>query len=388
MIKYNQFILFSTFLLIILGSHIGMHGSLGTSFIGAGILLFIFINLSIIIVYKGRIIIPYLPRKFYFLMFGSIFFSLISYYETNRLKAIIVYGSLFSLFLIIRILSQFIIDKNKFINSLVIAVCISGLVIIILGLVNYFSYYRYSGFYTNSNSMGMLCASLLHIIIGFLYSNNDSSKFKKLFFYVLLSISIFLLLASNSRAAILSVCVVVLLVPIFEFYKSINIRSLKLNLKYFSKSIFYVFLILVLAIILYFMGFLDITLEKFHDKSAAGSVSDGRLESWLIMIENYTLFGHKNVLEISTVPLVLGHNTWLSHMNYHGLVPAIFFLSLLIWILSHSWKQIRINNFNDDNFTILFFVLIGYIVNSTFETATSTSGLLISLVIFGVIYKR
>lgn len=386
--RYSKYILTTIFLFIILISQIGMHGSLDTSFLGIGIVVFILVNILLLINQNGLIKIPYLPKKFYFLMFAIIFFSSINYLITNRLKALIVYGILLILFLSIRIISRYISDKQRFISNLVMAVCVSGLIIFVLGYNNSFSYFRYSGFYTNSNSLGMICASLIHVTIGFLYSNIYTSIFRKLLSYLTLIISIFFLLATNSRAAILSTVIIICLVPIIELYKSVNLKTLRINIRYLLRFFLYAFLIAVLTSVLYSLGLFEYTVEKFNNKLSAGSVSDRRFESWLIMLENFTFLGHKNLLAISHEPLVLGHNTWLSHMNYNGLILLILFLIFLIWILNHSWKRMKINKFNEESSTILFFVLTGYIINATFETATSAPGLMISIVMFGVLYKK
>lgn len=56
-------------------------------------------------------------------------------------------------------------------------------------------------------------------------------------------------------------------------------------------------------------------------------------------------------------------------------------------MLNWAWKKITVNS-NTKMERVFFFTLLGYVVNATFETATSTPGLLISIVIFAIIYKK
>ena len=43
---------------------------------------------------------------------------------------------------------------------------------------------------------------------------------------------------------------------------------------------------------------------------------------------------------------------------------------------------------NTGRAVILLFTLVGYIINATFETATSTPGILMSVVLFAILYRK
>jgi len=56
---------------------------------------------------------------------------------------------------------------------------------------------------------------------------------------------------------------------------------------------------------------------------------------------------------------------------------------MILW----SWNNIKIDN-SDRPSMIFIFIITGYIFNATFETATSTPGLFVSIFIFGILYTK
>jgi hypothetical protein len=331
---------------------------------------------------------PHIPKSIYFLFIALFIFSLCSYFTTERLKGVIVYSALILLFFTVRIQSTTIIDKDKFIINLIFGACITGMLIMILGINKPFTLFRYEGYYVNSNSMGMFTASLIHMIVATLYIyKNSISRFKKFFFFSIFFISILFLLASNSRAAILSVFIVFLLVPIVEGYKGVKFFALKIKIKSLKNFFSYLFYICLFFTFIYSIGLLDNTIDKFTLKQNAGDVSDGRFKGWIIMIENWSWFGHKNLQDISNQKIIFGHNTWLSHLNYNGILATFCFLGWIFFIFKWTWFRIKLEK-NSRGTVILLFTLVGYIINATFETATSTPGILMSVVLFAILYRK
>ena len=389
MIKISSFLLISFISLVVFTSQIGMHSEVTPLFAGLGIFSFVLLNIILIIIKQRMIIdIPYISKFIYMLFFGLIFSSIFSYFITGRLKAIIVYGALISLFFTTRIASKYIKNIDHFIINLVFGVCLAGVVIIILSLENKaFTMYRYKGFYTNANSMGMFAAGLIHMTVGVLYSYTNIERKKKLFFYSILSSSILFLLASNARSALISSLLVILLIPLIEFYKSIGILTLKIYINYLKRFFYFLTLIALFFLIIYYSGLLDNTIDKFVIKAKAGDISDGRLQSWIIQIQNWTWFGHENLTNISEKKIIRGHSTWVSHLNYYGFFAVSFFIILIFYMFNWAWGMIRNNN-NSNSAKLFFFILIGYFVNASFETSTSSPGLLISIALFGILYKK
>jgi hypothetical protein len=389
MIKISNFLLLSLIILVVFIPQLGMHGDLSPLFTGVGLIIFVIINSFLFILSKKLTIqIPHIPKSIYLLFIALVIFSLFSYLTTGRLKGITVYSALILLFFTVRIQSTTIVNKDKFIINLILGACITGMLIMILGVNKPFTLFRYQGYYVNANSMGMFTANLIHMIVATLYIyKNLISKFKKFFFYSVFFISFFLLLASNSRAGIFSVFIVLLLVPIIEGYKGVKLFELKIQKINLNFLLLYLFMLCLFLIFIYSIGLLDNTIDKFASKQQAGDVSDGRFQGWVIMIENWSWFGHRNLQDISDQKIIFGHNTWLSHLNYNGIVATFFFLSWIYFMLKWSWVQIKLQK-NSRRVIILLFTLVGYIVNATFETATSTPGILISIVLFAILYRK
>ena len=389
MIKISNFLLLSLIILVVFIPQLGMHGDLSPMFTGVGLIIFVIINSFLFILSKKLTIqIPHIPKSIYPLFIALVIFSLFSYLTTERLKGIIVYSALILLFFTVRILSTTIIDKDKFIINLILGACITGMLIMIFGVNKPFTLFRYQGYYVNSNSMGMFTANLIHMIVATLYIyKNSISRFKKFFFYSILFISILFLLASNSRAAIFSVFIVLLLLPIVEIYKGIKFFELKIKIKSLKIFFLYLFIICIFFAFIYSIGLLDNISDKFSSKQKVGDISGGRLQGWIIMIENWSWFGHKNLQDITDQKIIFGHNTWLSHLNYNGILATFCFLGWIYLILKWTWAQIKLEK-NTGGAVILLFTLVGYIVNATFETATSTPGILMSLVLFAILYRK
>ena len=389
MIKYSNYLLFN-YLILVFISIIGMHGNLTTLFIGIGISIFVAISFLFLIIDQKFIIkVPPIPFYIYLLFTGLFLFSFISYYINGRFKGLLVYGALILLFMTVRLQSIYIKNIDQFLIKLVFWISLSSLFIVVLGFFvgEKFNFFRYQGFYTNANSMGMFVAFTIHIIAGVLFSYNNLSKNYKYFYYIMLFIFLILLLASNSRAALLSALVVIFLKPYIEFSKSIKLLTLKISTLHIKKFFYFLFLILLFAIFFYFNGFLDNIFIKFIEKSVSGNISAGRIDSWIIMMKEWSFFGHKDLKEISDKNLVFGHNTWMGHLNYNGLLSLLFFLGWMIWMYKWAWKQLRAIN-NNKSVGVFIFIFTGYLINATFESATSTPGIITSLIIFALIYKR
>ena len=395
MIKISNFLLLSLVILVVFIPQLGMHGDLSPLFTGVGLIIFVTINSFLFIlnnndIFNKKLIIqiPHIPKSIYLLLIALVIFSLFSYLATERFKSIIVYSALILLFFTVRIQSATIVDKDKFIINLILGACITGMLIMILGVNKPFTLFRYQGYYVNSNSMGMFTANLIHMIVATLYIyKNSISRFKKFFFYSIFFISILFLLASNSRAAIFSVFIILLLVPIVELYKGVKFFELKIKARSLKNFFLYLFILCLFFIFIYSTGLIDNTFDKFASKQKAGDFSDGRFQGWIIMIENWSWFGHKNLQDITDQKIIFGHNTWLSHLNYNGILATFCFLGWIYFIFKWTWAQIKLQK-NSRGTVILLFTLVGYIINATFETATSTPGILMSVVLFAILYRK
>ena len=227
MIKTSNFLLLTLVLLVIFPSQLSMYSSDWTPLTGIGVIGFVSIGMLLIMVNKK---FTYSMPFFILLVFmGLIFSSLITFCLIKKIKPLIVYGSLITLFFVVRILSSKILNLDKLVINIVYGASLTGLLIMFLGLKEPFSFNRYQGFLNNPNSMGMFSAGLVHMTFGILYAfNKKINQSKKIFFTLVFLLSFIFLLASNSRAAIFSVVLVFGYFILFQGFKIFSIFNLKI----------------------------------------------------------------------------------------------------------------------------------------------------------------
>ena len=75
------------------------------------------------------------------------------------------------------------------------------------------------------------------------------------------------------------------------------------------------------------------------------------------------------------------------HLNNYGLLASFFFIGWILLMLYWAWQHSNTNK-NSKSGIVLLTTLSGYIVNASFEEATSTPGLIISIIMFAVFFKR
>ena len=395
MINSSSYLLFSILLLLIFPSQLSMHDGDWTPLTGIGII--IFVSLSIILIFSNRKFSINLNKKIIFIFAGLIFSSLLSFLVIGKFKPIYVYGSFILLFICARIISSNLINVDEFFVKIAFGYSLLGLIIIILGLdqpflgSSSFSFHRFSGFFDNPNGMGIFSSGVIHIILGTLYAHHKKiGRVYIIFFTIILLLNTIFLLSSNSRAALLSVLVVLATIIFLEIRKSFKFSKFKIYInKNIKKSLSIVFIILFCLIIMYYLGFFDKTLSKFFYKRGRNvvDISDGRIQSWMFSVNNWNWFGHENFNEIALNSGLksYGHSTWLQHLTYYGLLAALFFWAWILLMLHWSWGQIKKNS---NNSITLFFILLGYSVNATFEESTSTPGLITSIFMFSILYNR
>lgn len=397
MIKINNFLLTTIFFFIVIPSVISLYDTEWSPLTGIGILMFVSINFLLIIQKKWIITVPYLLAIFFS---GLMFFSLISFFVLGKLKPVINYGALIALFVVVNIVSDKIknTDIDRLIVSIVVVSSLSLFIIISLSINSPFlgehkslTFRRYSGFFTNANSMGMYTAWLLHMLIGvlFAYSGKLNNSIT-IFLYSIVIVSIVYLLASNSRAAILSVFFVLIMIFVIKLSKTFYFSNLKIRIFKFGSLINLLILISLFFTLIYFTGSLDKTIEKFFIKRlvVVSDASDGRLDGWIFAIENWNWFGYPNFVEYAYEKgmLRVGHSTWISHLNDYGIINATFFLVWLLFMLFWVWRKIMLDA--SGGHIIFFTTLLGFFINASFQSATSTPGLAISIIMFGILFRR
>lgn len=378
-------------LIVIFPSQLSMYHSSWTQLTGIGLIIFVSIFSTLLIFQKKLTIrIPIILRL---LFLGILFSSIISFCFTGNSKSIFVYGALISLFIIVRLFATTVKNKDKLLNDIIFGACLCGALILLLGIGKGFSFLNYKGFFLNSNSMGMFCAGLIHMIIGILFCfKNYLSKLRLLFYILLFSTCIIFLIASSSRAAILSVILTFIVLLYLKYQNTFNILFLKLNTKKL-KEIFYIIISLFLIFLLLnnYDAFDQIIFKFDRPNISRGDLSSGRIDSWFFSINNWSWFGYSDFRNFASTYNVkyIGHSTWLMHLNNYGFITFSFFVSWIFIMLYWSWSQVKNNNKNKFNSNIvLLSTLLGYVINASFEEATSTPGIIMSIIIFAILFGR
>ena len=127
MIKISNFLLISIVLLVIFPSQLSMYSRDLTLLTGIGVISFVSMNILLIIFYRNlNLNIPFFISLIFI---GLIFSSLITYGVIQKIKPLIVYGSLISLFFVVRIFSYKILDLDRLVIGIVYGACLTGIFI-------------------------------------------------------------------------------------------------------------------------------------------------------------------------------------------------------------------------------------------------------------------
>jgi len=391
MVRYYTLFLIGIVLIVIFPSQLSMHHSSWTPLTGIGLIIFISI-FSTLFIFQKKLTLR-IPKILGFLFLGILSSSIISFFFTGNSRSIFVYGALISLFITVRLFSTRVKNKDKLLNDIIFGACLCGALILLLGIDKEFSFVNYNGFFLNSNSMGMFCAGLIHMIIGTLLCfKNYLSKSRFLFYILLSSTCIIFLIASSSRAAILSVILTFIILLYLKYQNTFNILFLKINKKNFKEILcIFIFLFLCFLLLNFFDAFNQIIFKFNRPNISRGDLSSGRIDSWLFAIYNWSWFGYSDFRNFALNYNVkyIGHSTWLMHLNNYGLITFSFFISWILIMLYWSWSQVKNNSKNKFNSNIILLsTLLGYVINASFEEATSTPGMIMSIIIFAILFKR
>jgi O-antigen ligase len=313
--------------------------------------------------------------------------SILSSYLNEWLRPVLSYG----VFIIISMLSIVLFDRLSspvyFVQILVLGVVFTSLVLVASSLLfEPISLYRFQGIFNNPNSMGWLTGGVSALLLGALYENRLIwSKMQRNFLYAALVMHLLLLLASNSRAALLAVISVILVFFVFYLVDSISLTRIHLNnlFRLLKISIFFI----LISISIYFLGFLDPIIDKFIINYAKGDISSSRLDIWLASIEHWTWLGlGPNYAElIGRADEATGHSTYIHQLSRYGLAPALLFIMILLYIWLYAFRSTK----NHARIApTLIAILTSFLVNAAFESGAATPGMWLSVLIFGALLSE
>lgn len=321
---------------------------------------------------------------------GLLLAATLSFWATDSSRALLVYGSLFFVFVTTALLARKCADLDLLVLVIVVGASLSGLMIGLMGLaVEPFSLRRYQGAFNNPNSMGWFAGGLIHMIAGALYGYGRYMHSRTRWFLLsALGIFFILLLASNSRAALASVLAVIAVLTLLRLKQAVNLRRMTLHRRAFLSVLALVSTTVFVGAISFALGWLDGVVEKTIITAAAGDITQSRAGAWIASLQHWTWFGlgQGYAEDIGREGLASGHSTWISHLSRYGAVGVTLFMGLLIYIALWAWRH-ALRQCTPGAFVLLTSI-VGFMTNATFETGTSTPGLLLSLVVFAILLQR
>lgn len=349
-----------------------------------GVLTFLLI--SAIHYSSCRILLPSSTRAIRFALACLLIFGLFSSMENSWLRPLQVY-TVFAITLILLLVHfSYSPDPTKTLRYLCLHICASVWLFLATSLISDgFTLVRYSGFLGNPNNLGWVAGSVCAFLVGVIFSGLTFRILEWLFVVGSFTLSLLLLLSSNSRAAAGGVAVSLILAYLVQLVRSFSKFSRRRNVggsetgrtwRRYSLPAFTV-------LSLFFIGALDPLVHKFGTKAASGDVGDGRFESWEVMLKNWTFFGRGEEYAGTMSLELAGHNGYLSQLSMYGLLPMLLFFTIIVMIQSRSLRMWLLG----DSLAAPPAVCVGtaFLFMSLFQTQNSAPALWLTLALFGLL---
>ncbi len=318
-----------------------------------------------------------------FFIIGCLFISaIISSVMNGWIRPILAYSA----FILVIIFHFLLVGKNvnpvKYVKFLILGTVVTALIILVASLASQtFTFNRYQGVFNNPNNMGWMAGSICSLLIGAIYENRLKwAKNQRLFLYGVLFIYGIVLLASNSRAALVAVLATMLLFISIRFFDAFTISSIRT--KKFRRILIYFISIILIALIAFIGGLLDPVIEKFLVTHERGDITQNRLIAWYASIINWTWFGlgaNYKVL-IGMEGQETGHSIYISQLTRYGLIPMLLFTISVLYMWYKGFK--RTKNNTSLIAPSLVAVVTGFLINAIFETGASTPGVWLTIILF------
>lgn len=350
-------------------------------------LLYICITLILILNFKSLLTIK---SRFAFsllmLFFYSFFYIIKSIYHDTNIIGESVTGLFYFItyYLIILVVSKFPSDKViiPFLISSFIIVALSSLVYFGIEIpvynngelsdetVDFLGIDIFTGVFINQNAFALFL--LIHIILSVIYIQDNNSKY--FFKYVIISsivLSIFFLILTMSRSAILALVIMAILYQI-------KVVKTKKGL-----------ILLVLSTILFVLGsyFLNEYIELIRARTQQAG-SSGRLEIWTDALNqfrrNYLLgVGNYTYKDFGNTQLS-AHNLYIQKLVSDGILAFTF---LFIFLLQALWNAIttlfsKLTTQRDYYKNLLSVSLIAILLHQNFEASLMSAFQPLTLLLF------
>lgn len=238
----------------------------------------------------------------------------------------------------------------------------------------------YRGIFDNSNSMGLLSATLFTLsLAGF--KINKKSWITTLYTIIALFLSILLSALSGSRTAILTIVGVITTIVIIKLLavaKSKKIRKLKV--KDIAIAVFFICTFSYFLTTEFFYDSLNSNIiEKFSSKT--DNITSSRTDIWMYAIHESKIFGQGSNF-IKTHLGLSAHNTFLAILVEYGWITCILYI--MFWFIA-LLKSIRYYLISRNYIPLI--LIVNFILLSMMEVLTVHASAIIAMFMISFINK-
>lgn len=360
MVKVSVLLYFISSLLLFSGAFYSIESMKWFSLAVFGVTILLFFLLPM---FAGKKNNKFDSKGLVFILFGITFFSMLVSSLIN--KSLDLFVGILLFFLIFLIFSLFKTNKTVY-NFFDKPIKFLFFIITIINLAFGFSI-PFSGAFSNPNSLGGIYAMISFIATGILLDKTLNANGKKTDYILLIVIilSTFFTLVSNSRISFVSSCLCLISIFVYHFSNSFHLRNgLYLNFKFFKKMIT-ILIISILSIVVLWSEIVDIFVKKVLYKiDDGGGVTGGRDEVWGAIFDNSLMLGHGRYSPHLEYFDLAAHNTFLSIYDQFGWLSCILFItSVLILFVSYFYNSF----FKKYGITPLF-IIFGFVFLSVSES--------------------
>lgn len=327
-----------------------------------------------------------IPRVLLLMTTALLLVAVASVVAVGHPQALLVYGGLLAVFYAVGALAFGMADRVRLIRYLLLGAAVSGILVIVGGLaVEPFGARRYQGLFNNPNSMGWLSAGLLHLTLGALYGNRlKFSRWGRGVLWAAAGLAALMLFASNSRTALASVVAILFLFGLLTWLRSVHWRKFSVSRRGLRKLVAGAVVALLGVGAAWYAGLLSELIEKFRETHQAGDVAQGRVDAWIASLRhwNWLGYGPDYAAAIGREGMVIGHSTWINQLSAYGVLNAVLFMSVFGYAAFWAWRAARRET--HPGAVVLLSVVVGFGVNASFETGTSTPGMWLAIILFAI----
>ncbi|MER0114826.1 polysaccharide polymerase [Acinetobacter baumannii] len=230
----------------------------------------------------------------------------------------------------------------------------------------------FNGAFSNPNSLGGIYAMLSFLSTGILLDKAYNSKGKKIDYYLLLIIllSTFLTLVSNSRISFISSCLCLIVLFLYFMINSFNLKKgISIKISFFKKMLA-TLVVGISAILILWEEIEDIFVKKvMYKMDDGGGVTGGRNEVWDAIIDNSLMFGHGRFSPHLEYFDLAAHNTFLSIYDQFGWLSCSFFAITVVFVAFNVFNPKNIRSYGITPsficFSFLFLSISESMINKT-----------------------